>query len=119
MLKNYFKTAFRNLIRNKTYTAINVLGLSIGIAVCLVIFLIIRFETGFDAFHTKKDRIYRVLTEFNDGGVKSLNAGVPFPLPKTIKSDFPQLEKVAAIYSADNSQLSVMDEKGEQSLKKF
>ena len=66
MLKNYFKTAFRNLLRNKSYTAINVFGLAIGITVCLTIFLVIQFETSFDNFHSKKDRIYRVLTEFKD-----------------------------------------------------
>ncbi len=58
MLKNYFKTAFRNLQRNKSYAAINMLGLAIGIAACLLIFLVVRFETSFDNFHLKKNSIY-------------------------------------------------------------
>ena len=63
MFKNYFKTAFRSLIRNRNYTIINIAGLAVGIAVCMMIFIIIQFQTSFDNFHSKKDRIYRVLTE--------------------------------------------------------
>ena len=61
MLKNYFKTAFRNLVRNRNYTVLNIAGLAVGIAVCMVIFIIIQFQSSFDNFHAKKDRIYRVL----------------------------------------------------------
>jgi putative ABC transport system permease protein len=53
MIKNYLKTALRNLRRNKVYATINVLGLTVGIAACLLIFLVIRFETSFDNFHSK------------------------------------------------------------------
>ena len=63
MLKNYLKTAFRTLWRNKIFTFINVTGLAAGITVCLVIFTILRFEGSFDNFHSKKERIYRVLTD--------------------------------------------------------
>ena len=62
MIKNYLKTAWRSLLRNKSYAAINVAGLAIGIAACLLIFLIVHFETSFDNFHANKDRIYRVVT---------------------------------------------------------
>ncbi|GEO09200.1 ABC transporter permease [Segetibacter aerophilus] len=117
MFQNYFKTAIRNLIRNKSYTTINVLGLGVGIAVCLMIFLVIQFETSFDNFHTKKDRIYRVLTEFKDPSGISHSSGVPFPLPKTLRSDFPQLEKVTAISSDNNSLFAIVD--NGQSVKKF
>ena len=54
MIKNYFKTALRNLLRNKTYAMINITGLAVGIASCLLIFLVIQFETSFDTFHKKK-----------------------------------------------------------------
>src|SRR3569833_245838 len=64
MFKNYFKIARRNLMRNKSYTAINITGLAVGIAVCMVIFIIIQFLTSFENFQTKKDRVYRVLTEY-------------------------------------------------------
>jgi len=64
MIKNYFKTAFRSLLRNKSYAAINIAGLAVGIAVCLVIFVIIQFERGYDGFHENKDRIYRYSVNF-------------------------------------------------------
>ncbi len=60
MFKNYFKTAFRNLKRNKSYAIINVLGLTVGVAASLLIFLVIQYETSFDNFHKKKNSIYRV-----------------------------------------------------------
>ncbi|MBD0285995.1 MAG: ABC transporter permease, partial [Flavisolibacter sp.] len=112
MFRNYFKTAFRSLQRYKSYSIINILGLAIGIAVCLIIFLIVQFELSFDRFHTKKDRIYRVLTQFNDPTGVSYSAGVPFPLPRALKNDFPQLEQVAAIYGDDNTQIQVLNESG-------
>src|SRR5688572_13641487 len=65
MLRNYWKTAWRNLKRNKSYAISNVLGLSIGIAASLLIFLVIHFETSFDNFHKKGDSIYRLATEFH------------------------------------------------------
>ncbi len=65
MFCNYFKTAIRNLRRNKNYALINVPGLTVGIAASLVIFLVIQFETSFDNFHKKKDSIYRIATEFH------------------------------------------------------
>ena len=54
MFKNYFKTAFRNLVRNKNYTIINIAGLAIGIAVCMMIFIIIQFHNSFDDFHSNE-----------------------------------------------------------------
>lgn len=112
MLKNYFKTAFRNLKRNKTYTVINILGLSIGIAVCLVIFLVIRFETSFDEFHKKNDRIYRVISEFHDANGINTSAGIPYPLPRALRNDFPQLEKVTSILTNRDDQIEILDANG-------
>src|SRR5207302_1698698 len=63
MIKNYFKIAWRNIARHKVYTAINVLGLALGICACIVIYLITSFEFSFDKFHHDKDRIYRIVGE--------------------------------------------------------
>ncbi|MES1221689.1 MAG: ABC transporter permease, partial [Bacteroidota bacterium] len=114
MIKNYFKTALRSLTRNINYTIINVAGLAVGIAVCLVIFLIIRFQTSFDNFHAKKDHIYRVLTEYHDGGTGNISYGknVPFPMPAGLKTNFPQSEQVATVYASHNDELQVLDANG-------
>ena len=114
MFRNYFKTAFRSLIRNRNYTIINIAGLAVGIAVCMMIFIIIQFQTSYDTFHSKKDRVYRVLTESHhaDAGTISYAKNVPFPMPENLKTAFPQLEQVAPIYASHNDELQVLDGNG-------
>lgn len=113
MFGNSFKTAFRSLIRNRNYTIINIAGLAVGIAVCMMIFVIIQFQTGFDRFHSKKDRIYRVLTEHRaDAANVSVTNSVPFPMPNGLKTGLSQLEQVAPIYASHNDQLQVLDNNG-------
>ena len=114
MFRNYFKTAFRSLIRNRNYAIINIAGLAVGIAVCMMIFIIIQFQTSFDDFHSKKDRIYRVLTENHhaDAATISYAKNVPFPLPTGLKTAFPQLEQVAPVYASHNDELQVLDDNG-------
>jgi putative ABC transport system permease protein len=114
MFRNYFKTAFRSLIRNRNYAIINIAGLAVGIAVCMIIFMIIQFQTSFDNFHSKKDRIYRVLTESHhaEAGTISYEKNVPFPMPAGLKTAFPQLEQVAPVYASHNDELQVLDDNG-------
>jgi len=114
MLRNYFKTAFRSLTRNRNYSIINIAGLAVGIAVCMIIFMIIQYQTSFDDFHSKKDRIYRVLTESHhaDAGTISYEKNVPFPMPEGLKTAFPQLEQVAPVYASHNDELQVLDDNG-------
>ncbi len=114
MFKNYLKTAYRSLIRKKTYSFINIAGLAVGIAVCMIIFIIIQFQTSFDTFHLKKDRIYRVLTESHheDAGNISYAKNVPFRMPEGLKTAFPQLEQVAPVYASHNDELQVLDNNG-------
>jgi putative ABC transport system permease protein len=114
MFKNYFKIAWRNLLRNKSYTAINVTGLAVGIAVCMVIFIIIQFQTSYDNFHAKKDRIYRVLTEYHstEAGNISYGKDIPFPMPVGLKTSFPQIEQVAPIFASHDDQLLIPDNNG-------
>jgi len=119
MIRNYFKTAWRNLMRNKSYAAINIVGLSVGIAACTLIFLIIQFETSFDTFHTKKNKIYRVITAFHNPDGINLSSGVPLPISEGLRLDFPQLKQVAQVMQNDGSHYSIGNvSKGEQ-VKKF
>ncbi len=117
MIKNYFKIALRSLLRNKSYTFINATGLAVGIAACLLLFLIVQFEQSFDTFHTKKDRIHQVVSEFHYGGI-SYGAGAPMPVPLALRTDYPQLEKVAGIVST-GSQINIYDAKSKTIEKKF
>jgi len=67
MLQNYLKIAFRNLVRNKVYSFINIVGLSLGMAVAMLIFLFVSHEVSFDKFHVNGDRIYHVKSEVKYG----------------------------------------------------
>ncbi len=114
MFKNYFKIARRNLVRNKSYAAINITGLAVGIAVCMTIFIIIQYQTSVDGFHAKKDRIYRVLTEYHhaESGIVSYGKEVPLPLPRGLKTAFPQIEQIAPIFASQDDQLLIPDDNG-------
>ena len=116
MFKNYFKTAVRNLKRNKSFAIINVLGLAVGIAASLLIFLVIRFETSFDKFHSKKDRIYRVSSIYETQDGRDYAAGSSFPVAPALRIDFPQIKEVANIFKKGDEQITI-EEAGQQ--KKF
>lgn len=116
MIYTYLKTAWRNLLRNKRFGLINILGLTIGITSCLLIFLVIQFETSFDNYHQKKDRIYRVVTNFDRAGVMDYSSGIAIPAPAALRVDFPQLEAVAAMIKQSGVVISVNTNNG---VKKF
>lgn len=98
MLKNYFKIALRYFKRNKLYTTINVLGLSVGIAACLVISLIINYENSFDKFWKDKDQIYRVYANFT-GVFESVNRGVPTAVAPWVKENLTGVEEVVPFHT--------------------
>ena len=87
MWKNYLKIAFRTLHRNKSYAAINVLGLAVGMACCLLILLFVRDELSYDRFHEKSDRIYRIVSDWGDFSVPATN----LPLVEALHTDYPGL----------------------------
>jgi hypothetical protein len=107
MLKNYLITTLRNLIRNKANTIINIIGLAISIACCIVVYIFIKHEKTFDGFHSKADRIYRVvLDEKNAQGVA--NEGyLNFAAAKALRNDFPDLETVTQVYVRNHAIISV------------
>ncbi|MEO5891826.1 MAG: ABC transporter permease [Ferruginibacter sp.] len=110
MFHNYFKTAWRNLRSRKTYAFINIFGLAVGIATSLVIFLVVHYEMSYDNFQSRKERIARVVTTYSNqsnGEVTSYESGVPAPLPNALRTDFPQLEKVAAVWNVGGAQIHI------------
>ena len=89
MLRTYFKTALRNLKRHKSNSFINIAGLMVGFAAFLLIFLVIQYEESFDAFHTNKDHIYRVVRIGRDATNREYRTGVPLPVTHSLRYDFP------------------------------
>jgi putative ABC transport system permease protein len=93
MLKNYFKTAFRNLLRNKFYTLINIIGLAIGLATCFLIILYVLDELSFDKYNANAKRIYRVNNEIKFGDNYFDMAVSPALLGSTMVRDFPEVQQ--------------------------
>ncbi|MEZ5039445.1 MAG: ABC transporter permease [Saprospiraceae bacterium] len=94
MLKNYFKIAIRHLVKEKLYTAINLTGLALGIAVAILMFLFVKEEWSFDKFHAKSDRIYRVWVKEHFEGEVFFNTVTPFVLGRELADNFPEIEAV-------------------------
>jgi putative ABC transport system permease protein len=93
MFKNYIKTAFRSLKKNKGFTIINVFGLALGLCVCMLIIFYVIDELGYDKFNTKADRIYRANNEIKFGGNTNSYAVSPPPMAQTLMNDFPEVEQ--------------------------
>src|SRR5262245_59087137 len=96
MIRNYFRIAWRNLRRYKTYSIINIMGLSTGIAAAILIFTLVRYHLSFDNFHPDKDRIYRIVTETHDGMV-NYDQAVPAPLGAAFRNDYTFAEYTARV----------------------
>jgi putative ABC transport system permease protein len=105
MLKNYAKIALRNLLRHKGYTFINVAGLAVGIACCLLILLYVQHEFSYDRFHEKADRIYRVTTDFTIGGNEMRVASTMTPLAPALRAEFPEVREAVRIGQFKNELL--------------
>ena len=97
MFKNYLKISLRYLLRYKTYTAINTLGLAVGITCCILIMLFVRSEFSYDRFHTKADRIYRIWQDEKFQGQEFKNTVTPIPMGPAMQSSFPEVESMCRV----------------------
>jgi ABC-type antimicrobial peptide transport system permease subunit len=117
MFKTYFIIAFRNFIRNKIFSLINVLGLSIGISSALVIFLIVRYDFSFDHFEKDSNQIYRVVTNMSFAGNPMFVSGVPSPLPSAVKKEVSGIEETVGFHQFNgNGKVNVRKKNGDKPL---
>ena len=99
MFQNYLKIALRNMMRHRGYSLINVLGLSVGVACCILIGLFIHDEFRVDRFHKKSDRIYKLLREMrNDDGIRDMGFGTSGAAGPALKKDYSEIETVVRYY---------------------
>lgn len=118
MLKSYITIAFRNIFRNKIYSAINITGLAIGMAACFFIFLYVRFEKSYDRFHKNADRLYRIPMSFHgsDNGIATTH---PAAGP-AMKAEFPEVADFARLAKptifSHTSTMWYTNEKGEKKI---
>lgn len=119
MLKNYFKTALRNLWRYRIYTFINVIGLSVGIAAALAIFLAARFELSFDDYQPNRHNIYRISTDYRYPNGEDHNPGVALPIAEALRAEIPAIKEVASIHSSGATQVEVVKESNQEATRRF
>ena len=108
MLKNYIKIAVRNLGKNKLYTFINIIGLSVGISLCYMMMINVIHETSYDKYNKKLDRICRVISQ--ETGFNYTEPKAPFLLAPRAKEQIPEIEKIARSYRIKNIEISLNDE---------
>jgi len=100
LFTNYLKTTFRSLLKNKGFTILNVFGLTLGIATCLLIVFYVMDEMSYDRYNEKADRIYRINNEVRFGGKENIYAASPAPTAQALKNDFPEIEQVVRFQKA-------------------
>src|SRR5437868_8078663 len=111
MIKNYFKIAWRNLSKNKVFSAINIIGLAVGMAACIIIMLFVFYEKSFDDFHTKN--VYR-LNEVQKfpGMVASQKVALSmFPMGPALQSEFPEIRNFTRIKWDNKVQMTYAEKK--------
>lgn len=97
MLKNYLKTGFRNLFRHKGYAIINIVGLAVGVASCLLISMFVKDELTFDNWHSKKDSIYRITTISENRGQQTTLQATSYPEAEVYANEIPEIKTFARI----------------------
>jgi putative ABC transport system permease protein len=95
MISNLFNITWRYMMRQKATTAMHIMGLTLGITVCLLIALFIRYETSFDAYHPKAEQTFRLISDWRENGNLSKHFSTPFPLANTIRSEASGFEQVS------------------------
>ncbi|WP_020533441.1 ABC transporter permease [Flexithrix dorotheae] len=112
MFRNFFKTAFRSLIKNKFFSFINVLGLSVGIAVFLLIFQYVSFETSYEKFHIKSNHIYRItLDMYNGSEFIATDCETYGPLGPLLKTEMPEVKDFVRVYHNEMAEIGLDDKR--------
>src|SRR5579872_2270222 len=104
MIKNYFKTALRSLLRNKGFTFLNILGLTLGLAACLLIVFYIADELGYDRYNVKADRIVRVNTDAKFGASGTSFAIAAPVVGEALKTSFPEIENMVRLFAEEGGE---------------
>ena len=114
MIQNYLKLAWRNLMKNKVFSFINIFGLSVGLTCCILITIYILHETSYDRYHEKAKQIYRLGTVFIDQGVEERGLNSSAPLGRMLQQEYPEIEASARILNLfrDDKTLFQLNENG-------
>ena len=111
MLTNYIKSTLRNLVRYKSYAAINIFGLAIGLTAAILILMFVKQETSYDSFHENAEDIYRVHVVRETSRATTIESGTPLPVAKALHEDYPEIKAVARIFFSENDLLTYGDKR--------
>jgi ABC-type antimicrobial peptide transport system permease subunit len=111
MLKNFLATSLRSIQRNWNYTLINTAGLSVGLATCILIFLVIDFELSFEKFHARFDSIYRVVRASTNASGTEHSSVTPYPFSQAFRNDFSDFPLMTQLHAHNEVQVTVGTEK--------
>jgi putative ABC transport system permease protein len=109
MIRNHLKIAIRSLLRNKTFTGINIFGLAIGLSTCMLIMLFVQNELSYDRFNEKADRIVRVVFRGSIQGEKMKEASVMPPVAQTLQRDFPEVLEATRLRTVGSPRITYGD----------
>jgi putative ABC transport system permease protein len=101
MFKNYLKIAFRTIRKHKGYSLINILGLALGMAICILIMVWVQHELSYERFHTNRDFLYRIYQDYHHAGGISQFSNVPQPVSPEIRNTIPEVEFTSRFLSGD------------------
>ena len=119
MIRNYLKIAWRNISKRKGYSLINICGLAVGIAACLLLFTVVRYELSYDRYHPNYERIYRIVTQDNFSDGIDYTPGIPFPAVDAVRTTFPEFT-TGSLFASYGSQVTIVADKiNSPSEKKF
>ncbi|MEL6853391.1 MAG: ABC transporter permease, partial [Bacteroidota bacterium] len=114
MFQHNVKISFRNILRNRTHSLINLAGLSVGMVCATILFMKVNYELSFDNFQQDSDRIFRILVKNDLQGLT--NSGVPHPLGEAIRTDYPNFERVTMVEGMYDVLVEIVDQPGQRFL---
>ncbi|MEP6949353.1 MAG: ABC transporter permease [Ginsengibacter sp.] len=114
MLKNYFKIAWRNLMKNKIFSFINIFGLSVGLTCCMLISVYLYNEVSYDKYHKNIDRLFELATTFIKDGKADKTPNTPAPMAAAMKQEFPEISETARLLPLFSDDKTLLQYKGDK-----
>ena len=114
MLRSYFTTAYRHLLRHRTTTGMNVISLAVGIACCLVVYVIVKHEYTYDNFQPQSDRMYRVVSQTQRADGTEYHGAIAFPMAEALRDEVPAVANATQIYARNYAVIKRLSAAGDE-----
>src|SRR6185436_20380310 len=115
MIKTYLKVAWRNIMKSKVFSFINIFGLAIGLTCCMLISMYLYYELSYDSYHKNGDRVYQLGTTFIKQGKEDKNPNTPAPMARTMQMVFPEIEKTTRLLKTFSEDKTLLQYRGKDS----